>query len=165
MWSSHLVVEPWAVSAWAMGTLCVKILLWNGRTCSMSSWTAGLWIERRTPAMSTTAHLQRKAFKISAIDLGNFITECSLEHSSSWTSGASPHEHSPEGNAAIEWKYWPGNRELESLCLLCLQWLRALSCKAARQLLEAGRQRREVRGAGRPCTRAGLIFVENSVLL
>lgn len=65
--------------------------------------------------MSTTAHLQRKAFKISAIDLGNFITECSLEHSSSWTSGASPHEHSPEGNAAIEWKYWPGNRELESL--------------------------------------------------
>lgn len=61
--------------------------------------------------MSTTAHLQRKAFKISksAMDLSNFITECSLEHSSNWTSGPSPHEHSPEGKAAIEWKYWPGN--------------------------------------------------------
>lgn len=57
--------------------------------------------------MSTTAHLQRKAFKISksAMDLSNFITECSLEHSSNWTSGPSPHEHSPEGKAAIEWKY------------------------------------------------------------
>lgn len=110
MSSSHLVFEPWA-----MGTLCVKILLWNGRTCSMSSWTSGLWIELRTPAMSTTAHLQRKAFNI------NFKEE----HSSNWTSGESPHEHSPAGKAALERKCCPSNWELESLCLLLVQWLRA----------------------------------------
>lgn len=160
MWSSYLVFEPWAVSAWARGTLCVKILLWNGRTCTVSSWTSGLWIGIRTPALSTTAHLQRKAFKInkSAMDLADFKEE----HFFNWTSGESPHEYSPEGKAAIERKCCPCNWELESLCL---QWLRALSCKAARQLLEAGRQRREVRGAGRPCTRAGPISVEDSVLL
>lgn len=92
MWSSHLVFEPWAVSAWVMGTSCVKILLWNGRTCSVSSWTSGLWIERRTPTLSTTAHLQRKAFKInkSTINLADFKEE----HPSNWTSEESPPEHS-----------------------------------------------------------------------
>lgn len=96
--------------------LCVKILLWNGRTCSMSSWTSHLWIEI-TPAMSAAAHWQRKAFEInkSAMDLADFREE----HSSDWTSGKSPHEHSPEGKAAIERKCCPSNWELESWFATC----------------------------------------------